>query len=223
MKRAVLLLLSVAAAQAQIVRPVQHTNGVLVAPTNFWTANAAPARAGLGIEGTWLTNTNINDLRTAFGLGPTNNVAFNSVAVGDAALTRSNLGLVAPWLTNDSRQQLQVDIFTTNRAIYSGGVVGSLVLYSAVATWASGTWVLSMPLDVLDPVGPGLPSYKAMTRSNLGLGATWLTNVAAPIFWTSVPSATNSTGSAGQVAYTNNYLYNCVASNTWRRVQLGTW
>jgi len=38
-----------------------------------------------------------------------------------------------------------------------------------------------------------------------------------------VPAATNSTGVKGQIAFTNNFLYICVASNTWRRIQLGTW
>jgi len=39
----------------------------------------------------------------------------------------------------------------------------------------------------------------------------------------SVPAAINSTGVAGRIAFTNNFLYICVATNTWRRVQLGTW
>ena len=43
-----------------------------------------------------------------------------------------------------------------------------------------------MPLDVIDPVGGGLPSYKAQTRTNLGLGATWLTNTNVTNFRTSI-------------------------------------
>lgn len=166
------------------------------------------------------TNADSFNVRASGGMSldlGTNGISFRSATA--AAVTRTNLGFTAAWLTNSSPAQFQVDIFTTNRAIYTG----TQLLYSPVATWASGTWVSSMPLDVTDPVGPGLPSYKAITRSNLGLGATWLTNGAAPLFWTPVPAATNSTGSAGQVAYTNNFLYICVASNTWRRVQLGTW
>ena len=38
-----------------------------------------------------------------------------------------------------------------------------------------------------------------------------------------VPTATNSSGVKGQLAYTNNYFYICISNNTWRRVQLGTW
>jgi hypothetical protein len=57
-------------------------------------------------------------------------------------------------------------------------------------------------------------------------GTLFLTNIVSGgggVSWTNVPSATNSAGVAGQLAYTNNYLYICTDTNTWRRVQLGTW
>lgn len=60
-------------------------------------------------------------------------------------------------------------------------------------------------------------------RSAIGLGAAWLTNQTPPFSWSPVPAATNSPGSAGQMAYSNNHLYLCVAPNSWRRIQLGTW
>jgi hypothetical protein len=137
----------------------------------------------------------------------------------DASTARTNLGLGATWLTNTTRQEFQNDIFTTNEAIYTGGPT----IFSVVASWVSGTWEFRMPLNVIDPVGVGLPSYKAQTRTNLGLGATWLTNSTAPLFWASVPASPTNSGTAGQIAYTNNFLYICISNNTWRRVQLGTW
>jgi hypothetical protein len=261
MKTAALIMFCItAAAHAQVVRPVQHTNGTVVSPTNFWSkasiqiSNVAGLQAELNSKlssvSSWSIS-NVTGLQAALdsklatnGSLPIGNVSgFSAIGLTFAtntnpavirqtaglvlqALTnqtatdfRSAIGLSASWLTNTSPAQVQVDLFTTNRAIYTG----TQFLYAPVASWASGTWVLSMPLDVTDPAGPGLPSYKAITRSNLGLGATWLTNGSAPLFWTAVPSATNSSGFAGQVAYTNNYLYICVASNTWRRVQLGAW
>lgn len=60
-------------------------------------------------------------------------------------------------------------------------------------------------------------------RTNLGLGAAWLTNGTAPLFWASVPASPTNSGTAGQIAYTNNFLYICISNNTWRRIQLGTW
>jgi hypothetical protein len=39
----------------------------------------------------------------------------------------------------------------------------------------------------------------------------------------SAPSAYNSTGTTGTIAYDANYVYVCVATNTWRRSALATW
>jgi hypothetical protein len=38
-----------------------------------------------------------------------------------------------------------------------------------------------------------------------------------------VPSTATSTGAKGDIAYDTNYLYVCVATNTWKRVALSTW
>lgn len=37
------------------------------------------------------------------------------------------------------------------------------------------------------------------------------------------PGAANSTGTAGQIAWDNGYVYVCVAANTWKRANLTTW
>lgn len=39
----------------------------------------------------------------------------------------------------------------------------------------------------------------------------------------SVPSTATSSGTAGQMAKDANYLYICIATNTWKRVALSTW
>lgn len=38
-----------------------------------------------------------------------------------------------------------------------------------------------------------------------------------------VPDAADDTGAAGAMAYDNDYLYVCVATNTWRRTPLAEW
>ena len=37
------------------------------------------------------------------------------------------------------------------------------------------------------------------------------------------PSSASDTGSAGQIAWDPNYIYVCVATDTWKRVAIGTW
>ena len=37
------------------------------------------------------------------------------------------------------------------------------------------------------------------------------------------PSSATATGTAGQICWDSNYLYICVASNTWKRIALSSW
>lgn len=37
------------------------------------------------------------------------------------------------------------------------------------------------------------------------------------------PVSPTSSGIAGQLAYDSDYLYVCIATDTWRRTQLSTW
>ena len=37
------------------------------------------------------------------------------------------------------------------------------------------------------------------------------------------PAAANSTGTAGQIAYDNDYFYICIATDTWERVGIASW
>jgi hypothetical protein len=41
--------------------------------------------------------------------------------------------------------------------------------------------------------------------------------------WVGAPASKTATGTAGQLAYDANYLYICVATNTWRRSALAQW
>ncbi|MED5546136.1 MAG: hypothetical protein VYD90_12875 [Pseudomonadota bacterium] len=46
---------------------------------------------------------------------------------------------------------------------------------------------------------------------------------AASTIGTSVPASASAAGTAGQVAYDSDYLYICVATDTWKRAALSTW
>ena len=39
----------------------------------------------------------------------------------------------------------------------------------------------------------------------------------------SAPASANSAGTAGTIAYDSNYIYICIATNTWKRVAIGSW
>ena len=38
-----------------------------------------------------------------------------------------------------------------------------------------------------------------------------------------VPETSESTGDTGQIVWDDNYIYVCVATNTWKRASLATW
>lgn len=38
-----------------------------------------------------------------------------------------------------------------------------------------------------------------------------------------VPTANTSTGTAGQIAWDNEHIYICIATDTWRRANISTW
>jgi hypothetical protein len=191
------------------------TNGQVVAATNVvWTNSfnfstntvAAQVRTNLGLGATWLTNTNAANFRTDIGLGSSDVASFGGV--------RLDMSNTITWGTGNStiysvlNTQPQINFATL-------GVIRA-TLGDGRLTLANGT---VLQFDGM----PNGPTAAATTRTNLGLGAAWLTNSTAPLFWTSVPSTPTSSGTAGQIAYTNNFLYICISNNTWRRVQLGTW
>lgn len=49
------------------------------------------------------------------------------------------------------------------------------------------------------------------------------TALAGLMSWATVPSAHNSTGTTGSIAYDSSFVYVCVAANTWRRSPLAKW
>jgi cytoskeletal protein CcmA (bactofilin family) len=61
-------------------------------------------------------------------------------------------------------------------------------------------------------------SGQVLTSGGPGAGVTWADAISA-----SAPSSASSTGTAGTIAYDTNYIYVCVAANTWKRVSLSTW
>ena len=40
---------------------------------------------------------------------------------------------------------------------------------------------------------------------------------------TYVPATAGASGTAGQLSWDNNYLYVCIATNTWKRANISTW
>jgi hypothetical protein len=65
-------------------------------------------------------------------------------------------------------------------------------------------------------------AFTKQNRDNINNNFTALNTVAQTASATA-PSAANSTGTAGQIAYADGFLYVCVDTNEWQRVAIATW
>lgn len=90
------------------------TGTIAISNGGSGATTAGVARTNLGLGATWLTNTDVTNFRTAIGVGATNDVVFNSMAVTNAAATRTNLGLGWTALTNTTASGFQTALFGTN-------------------------------------------------------------------------------------------------------------
>jgi len=82
-------------------------------------------------------------------------------------------------------------------------------------------------LDASDTTEDGKLDFKVQSAGTLtsmaAITAANVTLAARPIIPTHTPSSATATGTAGEIAWDANYLYVCVASNTWKRVAIATW
>jgi hypothetical protein len=187
-----------------------------------------------------LTNNNVTNFRSAIGgttvgnavftangaataanaieLGEQDNVRFNALQFTDAGTqptTYSELGL---WTSANGYGGFYSFYDGAFKFAFAAGNNTGFIQDTII--FRTNSVQLATPLQF---VGTNAVINAATTRSNLNLGATWLTNTTAPLFWASVPASPTNSGTAGQIAYTNNFLYICISNNLWRRVQLGTW
>lgn len=50
-----------------------------------------------------------------------------------------------------------------------------------------------------------------------------VSGVSVPNIPNGTPSSSTATGTAGTLQWDSDYIYVCVATNTWKRVQITTW
>lgn len=153
-----------------------------------------------------------------------NTTASNNVAVGAAALgsstSASNTAVGFSALTNLTTGANNIaigelagnDITTGGNNTIIGGFVGSTTLTGVVAINAAGT--NRIYVDSSGNVGFGTTSPTGNidhTGSTLRLRTS------------RTPASASATGNAGEICWDSNYVYVCVATNTWKRAALSTW
>jgi len=94
-------------------------------------------------------------------------------------------------------------------------------------TWAAGDIVVRTGDTQEDPSGFGKTTLFGWRRLTAGsgntLGTDWVEMRFYSQFNNTVPTFAGDTGTAGALAWDANYMYVCVATNTWKRVAIATW
>lgn len=144
---------------------VQSNTGVVVFPTNFWSANASAARTGLALTP---NATNPVVQVTSGGSGATN-----------AAGARTNLGLVWPGLTNTNASSFRSALGLPLAALTNTNNASFLAALGFGTTNPASFSELSLS-DGTNTLT--LSSSSATTRTNLGLAWFGLTNTTATGF-----------------------------------------
>jgi ribose/xylose/arabinose/galactoside ABC-type transport system permease subunit len=95
--------------------------------------------------------------------------------------------------------------------------VGTLVSTDAILILRAGANVLAN-LDAIDNIVIGGTTPVAGSFSTLGV-TTGQINIAT----SSTPASATATGTTGDIAWDSDYIYVCVATDTWKRTSIQTW
>ena len=232
---------------------VNSTNSVLLYPNNFWSVNASAARNGIGLSlpaltntntdnfrngiglgATWLTNTNVTNFRTAINLGwsaLTNSNAATSLlgftTNGTVVANTTNVLTLTNLVTIQAPNNADVNVFT----VIGGGDNGGSGDQRLVIRNGTVSGTNSLVPAGFDLTYGGLTFSSAFakttTRTNLGLGATWLTNTNVTNFRTDIGlgatwlTNTNVTNFRTDIGLGTTWLTNTNATNFRTDVGLG--
>ena len=211
---------------------VQSNNALLLYPTNFWSANAAQARTGLGL-GSAATNPAsafqpssliLSNLAAGGGLGVTNITGTLSIVSGGTGATnatgaRSNLGL-GTAATNPATAFQPSSTILDNLSLSNGGSLTNLQAASLVGLIPTS----SIPPFILTNIGGTLPVIQGGTgatnaqnaRQNLGatlVGGALFTATNAEAARTALSLGTAATSAATAFQPADVSLTNLTANN----------
>ena len=96
----------------------------------------------------------------------------------------------------------------TNKLQVNGGIKGTTLTTTGAATVGGDLTVTGAGTNFRNAI-------KAVDGAGSGLDADTVPNA--------TPASASATGTAGMIRYDANYIYICVAANTWKRAAISTW
>jgi len=130
-----------------------------------------------------------------------------------------NSGVGTQTIAGIQTQGFQYGVYIDNDTVtrnISAGIVTSNSL--STGTVSAGS------VSCTGTVSGNTLSANTLNVTNLNVSGGLSANVTGNIRITgTAPANSNSNGSAGQIRYDDNYIYICVATDTWKRVEVSTW
>ena len=202
----------------------------------------SPALTGTPVTPTAPTGTNSNQIAST-------EFVRNEIAslVASAPSTLDTLNEIALSLNNDanfsstivsglaSKASLTGSIFTGSVTIPSGSINADILTVDNIPVSISGHTHIASNISGLDTAitdqldtsivaGSGITFTYDSGSSILTISTTGVSSGGGSgLSWSSVPSGSTDSGSAGQIAYDDNYFYIATSTNTWKRALLSKW
>lgn len=220
---------------------VDFNTGVSGLLTDYAQLNS-PALTGTPIVPTAPTGTNSNQIAST-------EFVRNEIAnlVASAPSTLDTLNEIALSLNNDAsfsstivsglagKASLSGASFSGSVVIPSGSINANILTVDNVPVSVSGHTHIASNISGLDTAienkfdtsiaaGSGISLTYDSGNSTLTISTTGVSSGGGSgLSWSSVPSVSTHSGSAGQIAYDNNYFYICTGTNNWARTQIIPW
>jgi hypothetical protein len=199
----------------------------------------ASVTGAMNYQGSWNASTNTPTIPTA---GSTNKGHYYVVSTNGSTnvsgITDWKLG---DWIVSNGTAWEKIDNTDSVTSVASKTGAVTLVtsditgldtaLSGKQATITGGaTTIVSSNLTInkaLVSDASGKVAVASTTATELsylvGVTSAIQTQINTKMNWVSAPVSATATGTVGQVAYDNDYIYICVATNVWKRMPIATW
>lgn len=199
----------------------------------------ASVTGAMNYQGSWNAGTNSPTIPTA---SSSNKGHYYVVSVnGSTSVGGITDWKVGDWVVSNGTSWEKID--NTDSVTSVAGKTGAVTLATAditgldtalsgkQATITGGaSSIASSNLTVsraLVSDGSGKVAVSATTANELsylsGVTSAIQTQINGKLNWVSPPVSANATGTAGQIAYDDDYIYVCVSTNKWKRIPIATW
>jgi len=172
------------------------------------------ANGRISISATSIANA-YSSFTDSFGTSTTANTASSSFKF------RSGTGVSI--VVEDNHATYGDNLLITNTGVTSfAGLTGSISTDALLTAINSATGSINLPIGITTPSAGAFTTLSATGNISVNNVLTFQDNTVQNTAWPSTPStkAANATGVAGQIAWDSNYIYICVATNTWKRSAL---